>query len=100
MQKNTIILLLIFSFLFPLCSDNFVKFKYVEIRNDKYIYSKEDLTISDIKLVAQVLSYYNVEYKLKDSAIFIRFEVYKDFEMMYNYSKKSHDPNWLSSHVK
>lgn len=85
--------------IFNFCGNNkLLKFQKVEIKADKFHYSNDALTAQETKGVLQVLSYYDVKYEQKNTDILIPAKVYKDTELMYNYTQKATDLNWLKNH--
>ncbi len=56
----------------------------------------DSLTDTHKKNVTQVLDYYNIEWKLEDDKIYLDSRI--DNELMWNFTSKANDANWLQSH--
>ena len=70
------------------------------IVNEKYIYdssaTKDPYFEQNLK---QVLLYYNEDYKVgSDGSILIPSRLYNDNDLLYNYTKKAKDSDWLENH--
>lgn len=99
-DKNILFVINVFLlfFLFSSCinQSEMIEFKPV-------IYSDNSQIVVDQKPVEKdfyknliiVLTYYNVEYSVRDEKVFIKDDIYKDKELMMNYTAKAVDKQWL-----
>ena len=104
MFKSIKILIVIFSILIGLnsCSEN----KYVEYRphylsgnNEHKYYGEPELDSIEFTNTVQVLEFYGEDYKTKNgNVILITKQLIKDWDLLWNYTLKSNDSEWLNSH--
>jgi len=74
--------------------------KYVPYR--PVIRSQEELVVSDSAVnsehrenIKRVFDFYSVPYREEDGEILIPADVWQDREMIWNYTTKANDPEWL-----
>ena len=98
--KATFLVLVVF--LQSGCSEN----KYVEYKphylsdNHKY-YGNPELDSAEYQNTIQVLEYYGETYKTKNgNVILISNQLSNDWELVWNYTTKAGDKNWLRTHKK
>ncbi len=63
--------------------------------NDLYVESNEEPSPEHQENMLLVLDYYDVAYIEKDGAIYLPLHVWKDKEIIMNYTKKANDAKWL-----
>jgi hypothetical protein len=94
---------LIFSvvFLVGACMNNKVEFKPIEKKNDLLVISERNVDSTFANNLEQVLKYYGEKYERSDkTVILIEESLYADKDLMYNYTNKAKDAEWLETHKK
>lgn len=73
-----------------------IEFKPV-IYNDKKQLSVDEKPVekSFYKNLILVLEQYNIEYDVRNEIVFIKEDIYKDKELMMNFTVKAMDKEWL-----
>ncbi|MEQ9373363.1 MAG: hypothetical protein RIG63_30715 [Coleofasciculus chthonoplastes F3-SA18-01] len=71
------------------------------------IRSQEELVVSDSAVnsghrenIKQVFDFYSVPYREENGQILIPADVWRDRELMWNYTTKANDPEWLRQQEK
>lgn len=91
--------LLILSLFLTACTTKMIEFNPIEKQGDTYVEVKSHADSIFLKNIEQVLNYYDVAYeKHSDSKIFIEEAIYEDKDLMYNYTIKAKDDEWLKDH--
>jgi len=106
MKSINLLKSIIIIYVFIVGSSSCNEVKYVEYR-PPYLSSKNDITyfgdphLDSIEFVntVQVLEYYGEDFKTKgDNIILISDRLSKDWELLWNYTTKAKDNNWLRMH--
>jgi len=63
--------------------------------NRQLVVDKKPVEKDFYKNLIVVLKYYNVEYDIRNEIVFIKDDIYKDKELMMNYTVKAMDKQWL-----
>ena len=83
------------------CMSNKVEFKPVERTNEQYVVSDRKMDSVFVNNLEQVLKYYDKSYERPDgTSILIEEKMFADKDLMYNYTNKARDTDWLKSHKK
>jgi hypothetical protein len=78
------------------CQEKLTVFKPVVKINDAYQYSTKDALCSEFQdNIIFVLSYYSEEFRSQNDSILITSKLFNDKELLYNYTKKACDSDWL-----
>jgi hypothetical protein len=93
--------LIIGFFLLTGCMNKKVEFKRVERTNDQYVISGQKMDTAFVNNLEQVLNYYEVGYERIDgTSILVEEKLFEDKDLMYNYTNKAMDAEWLETHKK
>ena len=98
--KKLSILFLIVIGLNSCIQDKFVKYKphYLSGNNKHKYYGEPELDSIEFKNTIQVLEFYGNEYKTKNgNMIFITKELNQDWTLLWNYTTKANDNEWLKT---
>jgi hypothetical protein len=76
----------------------YIEFKPVLLINDEFVIDESKLSDTSKQNILHVLKYYNVNYSLNNSHIMIEKSLWNDKDLMWNYTNKSNDKEWLISH--
>jgi hypothetical protein len=86
------------------CSDNeYVEYKpyYLSDNNEHKYYGNPELDSTEFQNTIQVLEYYGETYKTKNgNVILISNRLSEDWELVWNYTTKAGNDNWLKTHKK
>ena len=74
----------------------YVQFYKINFDNQDYVVSKEKLSPEFYNNLKTVLNCYNEDFKEQNEVIYIRYSLYSNEDLIYNYTKKANDPAWLS----
>jgi len=99
--KKLSILFLIVVGLNSCTQDKFVKYKphYLSGNNEHKYYGEPELDSVEFKNTIQVLEFYGNEYKTKNgNMILITKELNQDWTLLWNYTTKANDNEWLKTH--
>lgn len=80
------------------CNMNYIQFKPVISQDDQFVVSKEVVSSEFHENIVQVFDFYKVDYKIDDSKILIDATSWKDKDLMWNYTNKAKNQDWLNSH--
>lgn len=76
----------------------YVAFKPTSLNKD-YHYSKAIADRSFNSNLKKVLTYQFVDFKVKDSVVYIKRKVASDTNLIYNLTNKASDTVWLKNHI-
>jgi len=90
--------ILIFSFLIALLvgCKRYKVYQPLEFNGHKLVERPDLLTEEHISHLSQVLDYYQVRWKEEGGNVFISSQI--DQEMIWNFTSKANDPEWLKTH--
>ena len=100
--KNLSVLFLLVVGLNSCTEDKFVEYKphYLSRNNEHKYYGESGLDSVEFKNTIQVLEYYGNEYKTKNgNVILITKELNQDWTLLWNYTTKANDNEWLKTHA-
>lgn len=84
---------------FVACSKpKLVEFRPVYATSENEYYTEERYPTRFFENIQQVLGYYDVTFKIEKGKVYISSKIYQDKELMFNYTKKALDQDWLDSH--
>jgi len=97
---------MMFLYLFIIILSSCDEVKYVEYKphylssnSDKKYFGEPYLDPTEFANTVQVLEYYGEDFKTKsDNVILISNKLSKDWELLWNYTNKAEDYDWLSTH--
>jgi|GEM_PF-3347236 len=98
-------ILIVFCFLilgfFYSCNEvTWVEYQPHYIERDKRTFGDATLSPEERKNIIHVLKYYGEEYKITQAGkVLITRKLNSDWELVWNYTIKSNDQNWLDSHL-
>ncbi len=97
--RNTILGFSIFLGL-PSCNeDKFVEYRPHYLSDENKYYRESELDSIEFLNTIQVLDYYGEDFKAKNgNVIFITRELSEDWELVWNYTTKANDNDWLKKH--
>lgn len=72
-------------------------FHTVSLRNDEYVVNIEKESYEFYNNLKTVLDYYHEDFKEENGIIYIRYNLYKDEDLVWNYTTKAYDSVWLST---
>lgn len=83
-----------------------IKSKFVEYQPhvyypkvDSLYLEKPNISREEIANIAQVLEFYGEDYEVsEDGIVYITRKLNEDWELVWNYTTKSRDENWLKVH--
>ena len=75
----------------------FVPFDIVTLVNEEYVISKDNYLPLFNSNLKNVLRYYNEDFTEQNGLVYIRYSLYRNNELIYNYTKKANDSEWLST---
>lgn len=75
-----------------------VEFKPVYATSENEYYTEDKYPNLFFENIQQVLKYYDVEFKIEKGKVYVSPKVYQEKELMFNYTKKALDEDWLKSH--
>lgn len=81
----------------------FVEYRphYLRDNNEEKYYGKPELDSSEFQNTIQVLEYYGESFKTKNgNVILISDQLSNDWELIWNYTTKAEDEDWLKTHRK
>lgn len=83
-------------------SKKYMEFRPVIFDGQQLVYTDADTFPSEfMKTIENVFTYYNHEYKRSsEGKILVPEALYKDMELMWNYTTKAQDTDWIRSHLK
>lgn len=97
-KKLTIIIFLLIlavaSYLY--WNNKFVQFQPLEFNSHEYIISNEEVSIEFYNELKKVLKYYKEDFKNENDIVYVRNKLFRNRELMFNYTKKANDSTWLS----
>ncbi len=98
MKKKAIIFLLLVlvvsSYLYWI--NKYVQFYPVEFNTQEYVISQENFPPQFYINLEKVLNYYEEDFKEKNGVIYVKYKLFGNKELSYNYTKKANDSIWLS----
>ncbi|WP_298516440.1 hypothetical protein [uncultured Kordia sp.] len=83
--------------------NEYVEYKphYLSNNNEHKYYGKPELDSAEFHNTIQVLVYYEETFKTKNSnVILITKQLSNDWELLWNYTTKAQDEDWLKTHKK
>ena len=92
-KKTTILLLSIYLY----WNFRYVEFHAVHLGADEFVISTEKQTPKFYDNLKKVLNHYEEDFKEENGMVYIRYKLYKDEELVWNYTTKANDPVWLST---
>lgn len=75
-----------------------VEFRPVYANSENEYYTEENYPSDFVTNLQQVLHYYGIEHQIKNKKIFIESSIYNNKELMFNYTNKAMDEEWLQQH--
>jgi hypothetical protein len=99
--KKISVLFLIVIGLSSCAENNYVEYKphYLSGNNEHKYYGESELDSIEFKNTIQVLDFYCNEYKTKNgNVILITKELNQDWTLLWNYTTKANDNEWLKTH--
>lgn len=81
--------------------NNYVEYKphYLSGNNEHKYFGEPELDSIEFKNTIQVLEFYGNEYKTKNgNVILITKELNQDWTLLWNYTTKANDNEWLQTH--
>jgi hypothetical protein len=75
----------------------FVPFDIVTLVNEEYVISKDNYLPLFNNNLKTVLRYYDEDFTEQNGLVYIRYSLYRNNELIYNYTKKANDSAWLST---
>jgi len=74
---------------------------YLSSNHETKFYGKPELDTIEFKNTIQVLEFYNETFETKNgNLILISEELANNWELLWNYTTKSKDENWLKTHIR
>ena len=100
-MRQLMVMVIIGTQLYSCMPDNFVEFKPVVRENDRLIYTDiSHFPQSFPERMSEVLRYYRESYQLDaEGKILIKTDLLNNKELLWNYTNKAVDEEWLNSHV-
>ena len=80
------------------CNMEYVEFKPIEQKNNKFIINEQVMSSQFNKNLKRVLDFYMEDYKIEETKIFINSRLWKDKDLMWNYTNKAKNKEWLKTH--
>lgn len=77
---------------------NYAEFKPIKIQHDQFVVSEQIVSPEFHQDIIQVFQFYKVNYKIADSKIFIDAKLWEDKDLMWNYTNKAKNHDWLNKH--
>lgn len=96
--KTTAFLILTSILMFSCSEKKFVEYKPHYSDDGKRTFGNPELSSEELKNTIQVLEYYGEEYQTKENIILITKKLNDNWEVIWNYTTKSNDENWLKNH--
>lgn len=83
-------------------SEKHLEFQPVVLDGHQLVYSDADTFPSEFMgRIENVFKYYNQDYKLSSQGkILVPESLYKDMELMWNYTTKAQDQDWIRNRLK
>ncbi len=99
--RNTILGFLIFLGLPSCIGDKFVEYRPHHLIDEIKYYRESELDSMEFLNTIHVLDYYGEDFKTKNgNVIFITQELSEDWELVWNYTTKANDNDWLKKYAK
>lgn len=76
----------------------YTEFKPVLLIKENFVIDESKISDESRKNIIHVLQYYNVNHKVNDTKIMIEKSLWNDTDLMWNYTNKSKNDEWLISH--
>lgn len=76
-------------------SNDMTEFKPIVSENRRLVEENQVVEPEFYSNLKLVLDHYKVEYKFENGIIYVKKDVYKEKELMMNYTIKARDKNWL-----
>jgi hypothetical protein len=74
-----------------------VPFAKVTLVKEEYVISKDNYLPLFNNNLKTVLRYYDEDFTEQNGLVYIRYSLYRNNELIYNYTKKANDSSWLST---
>jgi|SRR5690625_3110454 len=95
--KTEILYIVCFSMVFSCQNTNdMTEFKPIVLENSRLIEEPKVIETDFYENLKLVLDYYEVKYELKNGVIYVNKDVYREKELMMNYTIKARDTTWLT----
>jgi len=78
-------------------NDNMQVFNPIVVSEDKFVEDK-NIETGFYNNLEKVLRNYQIKYQWKNNVIYVKKDIYKDKEMMWNFTQKARDKKWLLTH--
>lgn len=75
----------------------YLEFHTVDFNGDEFVMNNEKPTPKSCNNLKTVLNYYNEDFQDENGLIYIRYKLYKDEELVWNYTIKANDSVWLTT---
>lgn len=103
MLKNTLFSILVFCFFVLSSCDYQAKMKvykphYLSENSEHRFFRDAQLENKELANITQVLSFYGEEFLIQGDSLMITQELSNDWELVWNYTSKSENADWLNEH--
>ena len=92
-----LLMLFLFSMIGGCMEEDYIEFKPIYRQNEKFFESEARLSDDFLKNIRFVFDFYDVPYRLgKDNTLLIPESYQNDSELIWNYTTKAHDDEWVN----